>query len=109
MRMTLAAATMLSVGALLGWLAASVLTVDAFAQDGKTTEATPKAPANFNGVVKLDVRDYKPDWTPFTPKTAPKGAPNVLVVLYDDTGLAAWSPYGGRINMPTMDRPAKTA
>jgi arylsulfatase len=28
----------------------------------------------------------------------------VLVVLYDDTGQAAWSPYGGRIDMPTMDR-----
>ena len=28
----------------------------------------------------------------------------MLVVLYDDTGTAAWSPYGGRINMPTMDR-----
>jgi arylsulfatase A-like enzyme len=25
-------------------------------------------------------------------------------VLYDDTGLAAWSPYGGRIEMPTMQR-----
>jgi arylsulfatase len=28
----------------------------------------------------------------------------VLVVLFDDTGQAAWSPYGGRINMPTLDR-----
>ena len=28
----------------------------------------------------------------------------MLVVLYDDTGQAAWSPYGGRIDMPTMDR-----
>jgi arylsulfatase len=28
----------------------------------------------------------------------------VLVVLYDDTGCAAWSPYGGRIDMPTMQR-----
>jgi hypothetical protein len=54
MRMTLAAATMLTVGALLGWLAASVPTVEAVAQDGKSTEATPKAPADFNGVVKLD-------------------------------------------------------
>jgi arylsulfatase len=27
-----------------------------------------------------------------------------LIVLYDDTGLAAWSPYGGRITMPTLDR-----
>ena len=40
------------------------------------------------------------------PKKAPEGAPNVLFFLYDDTGLAAWLPYGGRINMPT---PAKLA
>ena len=45
-----------------------------------------------------------PDWPAFPPDRAAEGAPNVLVVLYDDTGLAAWSPYGGRINMPTMDR-----
>jgi len=31
----------------------------------------------------------------------------VLVILYDDTGQAAWSPYGGRINMPTLDQLAK--
>src|SRR5215510_5474951 len=59
---------------------------------------------DFNGVIQLDVRDSVADWTPFALKRAPEGAPNVLVVLYDDTGLAAWSPYGGRINMPTMDR-----
>lgn len=35
---------------------------------------------------------------------SPENAPNVLIILYDDTGLAAWSPYGGRINMPTMQR-----
>jgi arylsulfatase len=50
------------------------------------------------------VRDSVPDWKPFELKKPPEGAPNVLIVLYDDTGLAAWSPYGGRINMPTMDR-----
>jgi arylsulfatase len=58
----------------------------------------------FKGVIKLDVRDSKPDWTPYSLKRAPAGAPNVLIVLYDDTGLAAWSPFGGRINMPTMQR-----
>lgn len=58
----------------------------------------------FNGVIKLDVRDSVPDWTPYLLKQPPEGAPNILIVLYDDTGLAAWSPYGGRINMPTMDR-----
>ena len=58
----------------------------------------------FKGVIKLDVRDSVPDWAPYEPKRAPEGAPNVLFVLYDDTGLAAWSPYGGRINMPTLDK-----
>ncbi|HET6506606.1 MAG TPA: sulfatase-like hydrolase/transferase [Baekduia sp.] len=58
----------------------------------------------FNGVINLDVRDSTPDWTPYLPQDAPEGAPNVLVVLYDDTGLAAWSPYGGGIEMPTMQR-----
>jgi arylsulfatase A-like enzyme len=59
---------------------------------------------DFKGVIKLDVRASVPDWKPFLPKTAPKGAPNILFVLYDDTGLAAWSPYGGRINMPTLQK-----
>ena len=59
---------------------------------------------DFKGVIKLDVRDSKPDWAPYTPKKAPEGAPNFLFVLYDDTGLAAWSPFGGRINMPTLDK-----
>ena len=40
----------------------------------------------FKGVIKLDVRDSTPDWTPYTLKHAPEGAPNILFVLYDDTG-----------------------
>ena len=58
----------------------------------------------FKGTIKLDVRDSVPDWEPFTPTRAPAGAPNILFVLYDDTGQAAWSPFGGRINMPTMQK-----
>ncbi|HET8782905.1 MAG TPA: sulfatase-like hydrolase/transferase [Pyrinomonadaceae bacterium] len=65
---------------------------------GKTDEN------QFKGTIKLDLRDSKPDWNAFLYKKAPKDAPNVLVILYDDTGCAAWSPYGGRISMPTMDR-----
>jgi arylsulfatase A-like enzyme len=59
---------------------------------------------DFKGVIKLDVRESTPDWEPFIRKKAPEGSPNILFILYDDTGLAAWSPYGGRINMPTMDK-----
>jgi len=58
----------------------------------------------FKGTIKLDVRDSVPDWEPFTPTRAPEGAPNILFVLYDDTGMAAWSPFGGRINMPTLQK-----
>src|SRR5262245_5288136 len=61
-------------------------------------------PKPFRGVIRLDVRDSTPDWGPYLADEAPKGAPNVLIVLYDDTGCAAWSPYGGRIEMPTMQR-----
>lgn len=58
----------------------------------------------FDGKIELDVRDSTPDWKPFELKKAPEGAPNILIVLYDDTGLASWSPFGGRINMPTLQK-----
>jgi arylsulfatase len=71
------------------------------AQQGEPTITTPPG---FKGTIKLDVRDSKADWTSYVPKKAKEGSPNILIVLYDDTGLAAWSPYGGRINMPTLDK-----
>ncbi len=58
----------------------------------------------FTGTINLDIRDSTPDWAPYLADKAPEGAPNVLIILYDDTGQAAWSPYGGRLNMPTLDR-----
>ncbi|UYO97295.1 arylsulfatase [Microbacterium sp. M28] len=61
----------------------------------------------FSGKIAVDVRDSVPDWSPYELPKAPDGAPNILVILYDDTGIASWSPYGGRINMPTLDRLAE--
>src|SRR6476469_6338635 len=58
----------------------------------------------FKGVMKLDVRDSIPDWEPYTLTKAPKGSPSILFVLYDDTGVGAWSPFGGGINMPTLQK-----
>ena len=40
---------------------------------------------------------------PYLAGKAPQVSPNVLLVLYDDTGLVVWSPFGGRIEMLTMD------
>src|SRR5262245_49719223 len=67
---------------------------------GETIMPSPE----FKGSIKLDVRDSVPDWSAFTAKRPPDGSPNVLVVLYDDTGMASWSTYGGRVNMPTLDK-----
>ncbi|HUL72820.1 MAG TPA: arylsulfatase [Vicinamibacterales bacterium] len=39
---------------------------------------------------------------------APKGAPNVLLILTDDVGFGASSTFGGPIPTPTMDRLAKS-
>lgn len=43
-----------------------------------------------------------PAWP--TMPTAPKGAPNVLVILTDDIGFAASSTFGGPIPTPVLDR-----
>jgi arylsulfatase A-like enzyme len=80
--------------------AMALLTVGCNQQQQKNGQSTP----SFKGVVKLDVRDSKADWAPFIRKKAPEGSPNILIILYDDTGLGAWSPYGGRISMPTLDK-----
>lgn len=74
-------------------------TGEALASDDRRT--MPKA---FAGKIALDIRDSRPDWDAFLDPTPPPDAPNVLVILYDDTGCAAWSTYGGRIQMPTLDR-----
>jgi arylsulfatase A-like enzyme len=58
----------------------------------------------FRGVIDLDVRDSKPDWGPYLPPTAPEGSPNVLFIVIDDTGIAAWDTFGGGIEMPTLNR-----
>ena len=58
----------------------------------------------FKGVINLDVRDSTPDWEPYAQPKAPDGAPNVLFVVWDDTGFGALSPFGGPIEMPTMQR-----
>ena len=63
-----------------------------------------------NGEIRINVRDEYSvaDWDDFTPTdTLNVMAPNILFILYDDTGLGAWSPYGGGIRMPTLDSLAK--
>ena len=91
-------------------MAISILTIGIASSNQASSEKEniSNSKPEFKGKIALDVRDSKADWAPYTPKSAPEGAPNILFILYDDTGLGAWSPYGGAINMPTMDRLAET-
>lgn len=66
------------------------------------TSSSCSSTKRFNGIIRLDVRDSTPDWEPYLPPKAPEGAPNILFVLFDDTGLASWSPFGGKIQMPCL-------
>ncbi|MBW1646084.1 MAG: sulfatase-like hydrolase/transferase, partial [Deltaproteobacteria bacterium] len=54
---------------------------------------------------ELDVRQVKPP--PRFSVKAPEGAPNVVIVLVDDLGFGATSPFGGPIKTPTLDRLAQ--
>jgi arylsulfatase len=68
-------------------------------------EVLPKREAPFKGQIGRTVKDSKAEF----PKEAqaPKGAPNVLLIMTDDVGFGASSPFGGPIATPTLDRLAK--
>jgi arylsulfatase A-like enzyme len=51
-----------------------------------------------------DAKDPATSFPPIEPLLPPEGAPNVLVVLLDDTGFGASSTFGGPANTPTFDR-----
>ncbi len=52
---------------------------------------------------ELDVRDATPP-PPMFKVEAPKGAPNVVVILIDDMGFGVSELFGGPIATPTMDK-----
>lgn len=60
----------------------------------------------FQGKVGLTPAESEKDFP--AEVTAPKGAPNVLIILTDDVGFGASSTFGGPIPTPTFDRLAKS-
>jgi arylsulfatase A-like enzyme len=58
----------------------------------------------WNGKVALDIRDAVPDWVPFLAPKAPQGAPNVLLVCWDDVGYGTMECFGGPVRTPSMSR-----
>ncbi len=56
------------------------------------------------GKIDVDIRDSVPDWTPFLQPSAPEGAPNILMIVWDDVGYGAMDVNGGPIETATMRR-----
>ena len=69
-------------------------------------EVLPTPPAPFKGQVGLSPKDSKSDFP--RPVQAPKGAPNIVLILLDDVGFGASSTFGGPCNTPTLERLAKS-
>ena len=57
-------------------------------------------------ITEMDARNIKTPPQLFK-VTAPKDAPNVVIIMLDDLGYAGTTPFGGIINTPTIDRLSK--
>jgi len=82
-------------------VALALMGAGAFAQ-----EVLPRPEQPFGGKIGRTTKESTKDF----PKEAhaPKGAPNILLILTDDVGFGASSTFGGPIPTVTMDRLAKS-
>src|SRR5215510_3282187 len=71
-----------------------------------TPSILPRSDFHFTGSVGRTYLDSDPAQFPQSVK-APKGAPNIVLILLDDAGFGQFSTFGGGIPSPTMDRLAK--
>jgi arylsulfatase A-like enzyme len=65
-------------------------------------EILPRPEQPFRGHIGRTVQDSVRDYP--TAVTAPKGAPNILIIMTDDVGFGASSTFGGPVPTPTYDR-----
>jgi arylsulfatase A-like enzyme len=104
--------------AIAGALGAFVLLgVPSLAQQGSAPAGSPAATTSidgkqlpppdppFGGVIKDNALQSKAWWPPRV--VPPKGAPNVLLIMTDDSGYGVTSTFGGVIPTPALDRIAK--
>ena len=103
-RLTVSAARFLAVAVLTTPLAVEPVRAQQVISMDRTVLPIPEPKRQT--YTELDARNAKapPRWD----VKAPAGAPNVVVVLIDDMGFGASGAFGGPINMPTLEKVAKT-
>src|SRR4026209_1595411 len=62
----------------------------------------PRPDPEFKGKIGETLKESTPS-SP-QPFKAPKGSPNVLIILLDDVGFGQTSTFGGPVPTPTLDR-----
>ena len=62
----------------------------------------PPPPQKFEGKIERNAAQSTPYWPMRV--VPPKGAPNVLLIMTDDTGFGVTSTFGGVVPTPTLDR-----
>ncbi|MBA4011453.1 MAG: arylsulfatase [Phenylobacterium sp.] len=72
----------------------------------ETPDILPRPDFHFTGQVGRTYKDSDPAQFP-QPVAAPKGAPNIVLILLDDVGFGQFSTFGGGVPSPTMDRLAQ--
>jgi arylsulfatase len=65
-------------------------------------EQLPPPPQKFDGVINQNAAQSKPFWPARV--VPPKRAPNILLIMTDDTGFGVSSTFGGVIPTPNLDR-----
>ena len=58
----------------------------------------------YEGLITYDAKDPDATFPRIEPLRPPAGAPNVLIILIDDTGFGSSSAFGGPCNTPTAER-----
>jgi len=102
----------LSAIATIGWsgLASAQQVTGVPGSPGATTTISgkqlPPPDPKFGGIIKEKASDSKAWWAPRI--VPPKGAPNVLLIMTDDSGFGAPSTFGGVVPTPALDRIANS-
>ncbi len=68
-------------------------------------DVLPAPAPSFKGEIGLNAFDSKPWWPPRV--VPPEGAPNILLIMTDDSGYGVPSTFGGVIPTPALDRIAE--
>ena len=96
---------------------AGLRTLPAFAEEAPAKPGSPSAtrtipgdqlpppPPQFGGQIERNAAQSVPYWPPRV--VPPKGAPNVLLIMTDNSGFGVPSTFGGVIPTPTLDRVAQ--